>query len=331
MQIESILPVVVGIDLEPVPRHTDPRRPLPWDGVEQIHRLLSRLRGSLPAVDGRAAYSWFFRLDPQIAETYGDPAWPLKHYARIAEDVLRSGDEIGVHPHSLRWKDGAWASDHGSQEWVDYCVRLSLETLEKNLGVSCRVARMGDRWSSAATVDLLESLGVEIDMTPEPGKESCPVLLSGEPGTGALPDYSSTPSRPYHPSRHDFRIPGDEKRTLTILPLTTRRMPAPMHLACRRYHAMQVWRGVPVYSDFAASSMRVSLSLPAGLFRHLVRGHLAGNAHPYLALVLRSDVGRYPGAMRRLEANLRWLSTAASTGRVVFVRPQEALEALLPS
>jgi hypothetical protein len=202
------IPVIMCIDVEPDERVVDRCDRVPWEGLELSYEFFFQIRSRLASATGsHVHYSWFFRMDPQVAETYGSAAWPVRHYSRYIEDFARNGDEIGLHTHAWRWDEAqnSWVADYGNQAWVDHCVRVSFESFREALGKGCASFRFGDRWMSNTTMELIESLGARFDLTLEPGQSATPSLFRDELYTGSIPDYTQVPQLPYRPSRADFR------------------------------------------------------------------------------------------------------------------------------
>jgi len=234
------IPVVVGIDVEPDPRLTDPQRPEPWRGFERLYSFFMELRSQLASPSGtRPQFSWFFRLDPQVAGTYGDPAWPLKHYERQVAGLLAAGDEVGIHTHAYRWAPGGtWIVDEADPEWIDQCLGSSFQAFEAFFHRTCRVHKTGDRWLSNAAVATLEALGARVDLTLEPGVRS--PLTSNEVHTGSPIDCTHVSRRAYRPAPNDFRTPDPTgKRRVWMLPLSTCRVPWYMQFPRRLYHRLR--------------------------------------------------------------------------------------------
>jgi hypothetical protein len=67
--------VIMVIDIEPDGFFIDRGRPVPWVGYENTYKFFRQLRAILAAKTGAPVhYSWVFRMDPQVDETYGSPA-----------------------------------------------------------------------------------------------------------------------------------------------------------------------------------------------------------------------------------------------------------------
>jgi hypothetical protein len=124
-------PIVVGFDVEPdgldIPRRERAR----WRGFERAYELTGALRGRLEtALGAPVSFSWYLRMDPQIADVYGTPLWVAETYSRELDALRAAGDELALHPHALRWDDSrdGWLTDSGNAAWVEECVRVSFDT-----------------------------------------------------------------------------------------------------------------------------------------------------------------------------------------------------------
>ena len=215
------IPAVICIDVEPDDRRIDPHERKPWLGFEAAHRFFSELRLRLKAATGSPVhFTWFYRMDPQIARTYGSPAWVANYYSPLIEQLKREGDAFGLHTHPWRWNETSneWVSDMGDQEWVDQCIRMAFCTFRESFGETCLYSRFGDRWMNNATFSLVEKLGARFELTIEPGLTGGPF---DKPYIGSLADYRQVPRFPYRPSRKDFRVRGSFlKRRLWAIPLS---------------------------------------------------------------------------------------------------------------
>src|SRR5439155_17105828 len=112
-------------------------------------------------------FSWFFRMDPEIEEAYGDADWVVRQCPGLIDEVRLQGDELGLHIHTTRRDSGrgGWIVDCEDQAWVEHCFRRAFEAYERSLGRSCRSVRSGDRWLNQATVDLVEALGAHFELS----------------------------------------------------------------------------------------------------------------------------------------------------------------------
>lgn len=215
------IPVLMCIDVEPDSRRIDPGVRKGWLGFEVAHEFFSELRLRLKAATGSPVrFNWFFRMDPQIAQTYGSAGWGATHYASLIKELRRAGDAFGLHTHAWRWNETSseWIGDLADQEWVDRCVRMSFRSFRESFDEACLYFRFGDRWMNNATYALVEKLGARFDLTLEPGLSGG---LLDKPLTGSLSDLAGVPRHPYRPSKSDFRTPGSYlKRRLWAIPLS---------------------------------------------------------------------------------------------------------------
>src|ERR1041384_1571558 len=213
--------VVMCIDVEPNDREIDPRVPKDWSGFELTFEFFSKLRPRFEAATGSPVhFSWFLRMDHQIARTYGSASWAVTRYASFIKEMKRAGDAIGLHAHPWRWNEGLnnWIVDLADQEWIDHCLRMGFKSFRESLDERCLYFRFGDHWMNNATSRLIEKLGARFDLTLEPGQKGGHVA---EPFTGYFLDYLHVPQRPYRPSRTDFRKPGSYlTRRLWTIPLS---------------------------------------------------------------------------------------------------------------
>ncbi len=214
-------PVVICIDVEPDERLIDPKLREPWTGFEATFEFFNKLRPRFQAATGQPVhFSWFLRMDSQIAHAYGTADWVVRQYASLIEGIRSAGDAIGLHIHAWRWEEsrGNWVVDL-DQAWVDHCVRLGFESFQASMNETCDYFRFGDLWTNNATLALVEELGAQIDLTPEPGQRGC---RADDFFAESYVDTSEMPRRPYHPSRADFRkLDPENAEKLWIIPLTT--------------------------------------------------------------------------------------------------------------
>ena len=223
------IPVILCLDVEPDERQVSSDKATGWDGFAETCKLFGALRPWLAAAtNAPARFSWFLRMDPQIERAYGSPGWVAERYGELITQFEQAGDELGWRTHAWRWAEDlrGWVADHGDQQWINHCLRVSFAAYRSAFGHACASFRFGDHWMSNETMDLLESLGAQFDLTIEPGRIARPAESLRENYTGCLPDYSGAPLRPYRPSRRDFRAPGPAPaRGLWALPLSTARAP----------------------------------------------------------------------------------------------------------
>jgi hypothetical protein len=199
-------PLVLCIDVEPDTRIFDRADPPPWEGFERFVELAPALRERLSEATGKpAAFTWFLRMDPQVAGGWGSPTWAAERYEALFAEVTEQGDELGVHTHTWRWDSQAddWVAYYDDPAWAEHCLTMGLDAFEEAFGRSCAAHRSGDHFLNGAMLSVLESRGVKIDLTVEPG---LPPLGANESETdhGLCPDYRGTPAKPYRSSPDRF-------------------------------------------------------------------------------------------------------------------------------
>jgi hypothetical protein len=304
------IPILIVSDCEPDPRQPVPGDAAAWAGFERYFEFLSEKRAWLSERTGTPAhFSWFWRLDPQIAFIYGSADWPLRTYARQVAEAKRCGDEAGVHVHASRWNATAarWIADLGNDAWVETCVRGALREFERAFGESCRIFSFGDGWHNQKSVALIERLGIRIDLTMEPGREASAFTAPGERTSGIIPDRRKVPARPYRPSATNFLQPDGEGRTrLWFLPMSTGAVPTAAKPEVIKLNlAYEPERFVPIFE------------------------HALSRPRPYVAIAVRSDVGGNAGLLRYVGQNLQTILDHRLADRFVFAGPTDALPSLV--
>jgi hypothetical protein len=231
--VTTQIPVILCIDLEPDEFFVDRKDPKPWSGFEFAHDYLKTFRSRFEEATGhRVHFSWSLRMDPQVAIGYGSATWVADKYSAFLEEYRSLGDDLGIHVHTYRWsdKEGGWLDDCGNPEWVSECLRSSVESFKKVFGEPSRSLRFGNFWLSTQAINEAESLGLEFDLTVEPGLRPSPRSVGKPPRSvgkppksGPSPDYYRVPRVPYQPSRDDFHKPARDgyPRTIRMVPLTS--------------------------------------------------------------------------------------------------------------
>lgn len=313
--VQDPIPFVFCFDVEPDQFDVGPGA-RPWLGFERLLERVGTWRDEFAAATDRPVrFNWFLRMDPQIAEAYGSPAWVVDRYGRDIERLRSAGDLIGLHPHALRWSaaQSRWIADHADAEWIDHCIRVSYTTYEAAMGEPCRAQRFGDRFITARAARLTAELGARYDLTVEPGARAMRSLHPGVGATGRTADMRAAPRGPYHPS------PGDPLRQGSgrtwMIPLTSMN-PDPLlptwHRVAR--HARQP--GGPWYR-----AAPLTAPWPATRFWPMIERELALSATPYLAFAIRSDAMVVPTRLRPIEEKLAALLSSALVGRLAFTKP----------
>jgi hypothetical protein len=221
------IPAVLRIDLEPDDFQPGSGLP-PWTGFATMADLVERLRRPLADRSGAAVRpTWFLRLDPDIERCYGRADFVVDHYRAQIDRLRAQGDPFGVHVHYYRWDERRRVSysDHADTGWTAHCLDTAANTFERCFGEPPRRASQGGFFVTDAVVDRAIALGIEVDVTAEPGLHA----LHGGATFGAYvtapsPDFRQYPRRPYYPSRAALGLPAssaDDARPMLMVPLTS--------------------------------------------------------------------------------------------------------------
>jgi hypothetical protein len=322
------IPVLLCVDVEPDQFYVDRRNPEPWKGFEALHGKFRDLRSRLETNTGREVrFNWFVRMDPQVAISYGRPAWAVENYAKIFEEYRAAGDEIGSHVHTYRWSDPAddWVDDYADDAWVAECLETSAKGHRDAFGEPSRTIRFGVYWSSTTALNRAEELGYRYDLTVEPGLDANVSDARKPDPTGEQPNYYRVPREPYTPSRMDFRRHADgERRDMTVIPLTSgyKKLGLTLRTARQRFDRL-------VHNGLRNRRMSTPLSMWKGWdganhFGAMIDRAIAAQRHPYLALAVHSN---FPvtKSRPRVEKSIEALVNHPACSRFVFCTPSEML------
>ncbi len=300
------------IDIEPEERKLTQDAPSDWLGFEKSFEFFTKLRPRLAQVTSPPVnFSWFARMDPQIARTYGSPDWVVSRYRHLFKQMEEAGDEIGLHSHAWRWDDENrdWFVDVGDPDWVDHCIRSAFDAFHNAFNRRCTSFRFGDHWMSERGLNQLEKLGVRFDLTLEPGQAE-PTLLPGERFTGSFPDCRVMPQVPYQPHVSDFTKPAlIRKRNLWLIPVSAER-PAPNS----------------EHEDTRYVTLNLAFDLST--FSSIVERLLVRLDNPILVIVARTDVAVDPGQRTNLQQNIEYLVTHPLAAQFSCETPAKAIKRL---
>jgi hypothetical protein len=327
------IPVVFCVDIEPDEFFVDRADPKPWFGFEFSHRYLESFRALCEKATGQPArFNWFVRMDPQVAIGYGSAAWAAERYADFFEQYRAHGDEIGIHVHTYNWSKslGTWIDDCGNEEWTAHCLQSSTASFKQVFGYQPRSLRFGNFWLSTAAVNQAEELGIEFDLTIEPGLDASKWEADKKPReTGVVPSYCGIPSVPYTPSRRDFRkrhLNGDS-RNITMMPLTAAHRALGWSLRDVRRRLGRVRRnGLSSRNHDEPLSMWKGDWTGENHYGAMLDRAIELQQRPYLAFAVRSDInGKEFAAYERCLSALAEHPAAPS---FVFCSPRDAMRCL---
>ena len=318
------IPIIMCVDVEPDERILDRTSPSPWRGFEATFDFFSKLRPRLASATGAPVhFSWFFRMDPQVQETYGRADWPVKNYWSYVENFKQHGDAVGLHVHTYRWdiKRQTWVVDHADQAWADYCVQTSFSAYRDFFKARCEFFRFGDKWISDATLNLVERLGARFDLTLEPGLFAATSIMKTEISTGSLPDFIGVPKVPYRRSKTNFRVADpSNKDGLWMIPLSTGVAGGMSGYLQKCYHLIR-YPGVDRQPVFTLNLMHRSFT-----FLRVVNHLLGSLDKPYLAFIIQTSMLLRRDYAENMRKNFEKILSHPCAKRFVFSRPDEAID-----
>lgn len=325
--------MVMTIDVEPDEGQVSRKAPGRWTGFEATFDYVRGLRTRLQErTDRQVRLNWMVRMDPQVAESYGDGAWAIHTYSRQFVEAEAAGDLVGVHPHAWRWHEhaGRWIQEHADAAWVEEVTARSFEAYETAFGRHCRAQKFGSRFLSARLVAQVAALGVRVDLTVEPGARGAVSLDDPPDSTGYLPDQRRAPRNPYRPAAGDpLRVDADDRRPagegLWMLP-TTSYDPAPM---------LPPWRRLARTVRFVRQARHRPGELwaryPADSFWRMVARSVDELERPFMSFSIRSDSLIRMRSRDLVREKLDHLVDSAERGfpaRVEFMRATDAIDVL---
>jgi peptidoglycan/xylan/chitin deacetylase (PgdA/CDA1 family) len=330
-----VIPAFLCVDVEPDINDPPANQSPGWDGYDAVDGQLERLRRELVAVTGASTnFSWYFRMDPQMTALYPRSDHAASSNPDRIERLAALGDSFGLHVHPERWFDerGAWVDDYADRAWNLECIEHAVAAFTGFFGERPARHRYGGGYLDNDHIDLLERLGVLVDLTPErryltAARRRDPNLqrTSTAQRTGVIPDCTRVSTMAYRPSRTDA-LTGDDRRGrgLVMIPLTSARIPfgaSPVRRgASRLKHPMTraPWR--VMYPHAAWPDGRA--------YWDRVASAVDSMARPHVAIGLRTSAPgteAYENARRVLEA----LPSHPIASRLRFVDPVAAAPSLL--
>jgi hypothetical protein len=221
------IPLVLRIDVEP-DEHQPPGGERAWDGFITMSSVIERVRPCLEDRSGRPVNpTWFVRFDPDIRRAFGRLDFALHRHREQFDRILKNEDELGIHVHALRWNDATSTcyTDYADTRWTEECVRTSVDAFTDCFRYKPRHASQGGYFMSEALVDVMVQLGIECDVTIEPGLEAKAIDSSfGTHATGLSGDFVDAFRQPFYPSNVRFDRPAESygaARRILMVPLTS--------------------------------------------------------------------------------------------------------------
>ncbi len=322
------IPIIFCIDVEPDARLVPREDPPPWTGYEESFTFLNGLRNEIQETTGVPVhYTWLYRLDPQVELCHGTAEWPITHYESFFQTLEEAGDELGLHPHAWRWNDekNNWVADHANQPFINECLDMSVEAYTRAVGRPPNSLRFGDKFYNEASSRHAESLGLQYDMTPEPGTKPAPAIVTdgSELFTGQLGDFTDMPNTPYRRSETDWKTPDPSRENgMWIIPLSAG-LPESTFGRIKRQAKSLIGKSTP-----APKPMTLNLNRHVETQMRIADRLLATLERPYIACVIRAYDLAKPDSRMRINGVLRALITHPKASEFQFMRPEEAIVTL---
>lgn len=208
------------------------RDALSWNAVEMVPRIAELLAArGLPA-------TWFVRADNQLDEVYGSAAYLFERFDALWSELRAAGHAIAWHPHIYRRAGGTYVVETDGARCAE-----QLRRVHAALPRPFTAVRVGEAFHSNESMRALDELGLRIDSTAIPGRKR-------DDGVRRF-DWEPTPNEPYHPSRADYRVAGDDALRILEVPMTSMTIEAPYDSAPLRRYINLAYRSDILAAAFA--------------------------------------------------------------------------------
>jgi hypothetical protein len=187
------------------------RSKLTWRCISYgIPRIIDRLSLFRDALGNLPLPTWFVRVDNQIGDIYGRPAFLLEKFSHVFAEVSDARHEIGWHPHLYHAVGTGW-----EQETDDVVLASHMSAAlcdMQSLGYHPVCARIGEAYGSVGIMRSFDQLGIQFDATAMAGRRRV--------DKERTIDWGPTPHDGYRPSHADHRIPGSPHFSVVEIPMS---------------------------------------------------------------------------------------------------------------
>ena len=325
------VPTFLSIDVEPDGLELTRSASSSWTGYDAMIEFAEQMRSRLAERSGAVpTFGWYFRMDPQIGQTYGRPEYALAEYERRIARLAACGDYFGVHAHTLRWSQShrRWVHDFSDRDWIKHATKSALDAYARWSGSPVQRFRGGAGFLTNEIIEVAEQCGAKVDLTLELGVAlgftwwRVASAVDDSPMVGRYRDCRMAPRVPFRPSHGDFRIPaGAGGRSIIMVPLTTGPPVRPR----------PPWRRLAQYLILGRGGYEVlypSDDWPSETFYwDLIEHQIASMDRPYVSLAIRTDP---PDSIRRRKIYRMFneLANHRLAERLRFVDPLDAAPGL---
>ena len=316
---QNAIPSILRIDIEP-DDHIAKVNIKDWNGFVEYSKLVDNLRKQLPELSGMPFKpNWFVRLDPDIERIYGRQDHVVRQHENIFDHLISNNDALGIHVHDHRWdeKNQKVFSDFLDHEWCNHCLKSSFEVFKSCFNEAPRISSSGGYMLTEKRIKALVELGIEADVTVEPG---LPAKMNdaslGEYATQPTTDYVNFPRQPYFPSRKGMHIPAmtdDEMHKIMLVPLTSFDYNRALESWLRRAAKKIIGRK---FNHLPLSPWRQWPS--PKVYWDLVEQAMNAQTNPYFAVAMRTD-GPDTIVFKRVKSLLEYLPHHPIAQRLHFV------------
>jgi hypothetical protein len=178
--------IVIGCD-------TDPDRQdfidfnagdkLSWRGMtEGIPETKSAVSDITDSNGKSPVFTWLMRADEQIKIICGDFNSVLEENKKLIQDLEKSGDEIGWHPHLYKYdeKHKVWYQELFDVDWQCEVLESAYNSFNKSIPGRPVSVRTGWIYHNNSTMKKLDRLGVKVDFSAAPGLKTNPPKSKNE-------------------------------------------------------------------------------------------------------------------------------------------------------
>jgi len=173
--------------------------------VEKIIRNLNTLDNLLTEAQDYFSKSipitWFIRCDASVKINLGSYDGLLNRLEDFIQRKLEQGDSFGIHPHLYPIDIDREVSSMRDKEIEDQLSK-AFASWENFFGKKAKYSRIGEAKMNNFIAEQLNLYGIEIDSTALPGRT--------RNDNGFNFDWKGTPSKPYKPSKYDYRMTSEK-------------------------------------------------------------------------------------------------------------------------
>jgi hypothetical protein len=192
--------LIIGCDTDPILEKNDRiiDKKFIWEKTIHVIENVSRMRDS---ISNRALeapkITWFLRSDWQTYKIWNDWCYPGRTYRSLWNDLERSKDEIGWHPHLwyLNESTNTWYQSF-DESWISYCLDEGYKEISKLFDIMS--VRMGWDFHSNYTMNKLKLYNIKYDLSALPGMKNEYLYHNNY-------DWENVATHPYHPSINNYK------------------------------------------------------------------------------------------------------------------------------